>query len=115
MTSGVVQVQTTLPDESAAQRLANDLVGRRLAACVQVLGPVTSRYWWNGAIEAASEWLCLIKTTPGCVPALQGQIRSLHPYTNPEIIVLPVLGGDPEYLEWVRAEAREEGGAEQGV
>lgn len=103
MTEGVVQLQTTLPDEPSARRLAEAVVAERLAACVQFVGPIRSVYRWEGRVEESIEWLCLIKTTTGQVAALQDRIRSLHTYTVPELVVLPVIGGDPGYLAWVRA------------
>lgn len=106
MNTGVVQLQTTLDSEAAANRLADTLVGEQLAACVQVLGPVRSTYHWQGARERADEWLCLIKTTEAALPALIPRLNELHPYDTPEIIVLPVTGGSDGYLDWVRQEVR---------
>ena len=73
----------------------------RLAACAQVVGPVSSMYWWQGEIEAAAEWYCHLKTTAARVDALMARIRELHPYETPEIVVLPVTEGDASYLRWV--------------
>jgi len=104
MTPRVVQVQTTLPDEPSARRIASTLVEARLAACIQVLGPLHSTYRWEGRVEQATEWLCLIKTTDTGLDMLLPRLRELHPYDTPEIIVLPVIGGDPGYLAWVESE-----------
>lgn len=108
MTPSVVQVQTTLPDEPSARQLASALVEAQLAACVQVLGPVYSTYRWHGKVEQATEWLCLVKTTSATLPNLLSRLRELHPYDLPEILVLPVSGGEPGYLEWVKMEVRGE-------
>lgn len=108
MTTGVVQVQTTLPDAESAEALAATLLTERLAACVQVTGPMESRYWWQGQREQATEWLCLIKSTAESVPRLLPRIRALHPYDTPELIVLPVSDGDAEYLRWVKDSVRGE-------
>ncbi|MBK8067669.1 MAG: divalent-cation tolerance protein CutA [Rhodanobacteraceae bacterium] len=86
----------------AAEALAAALVGERLAACVNRIGPVQSTYRWQGAIESASETLLAIKTTAARFEALQARLRELHPYEVPEIIATPVSGGLPEYLAWVR-------------
>lgn len=102
MTTEVVQVQTTLPDEPAARQLAATIVGEQLAACVQVLGPIHSTYHWQGRVETALEWLCLIKSSASRLPDLLPRLRALHPYDTPEIIVLPIIAGDPDYLRWVR-------------
>jgi periplasmic divalent cation tolerance protein len=98
------QVTTTLPDRVSADKLAEILVAERLAACGQVLGPVSSTYHWEGRLEQAEEWYCTLKTTEQRLPALQKRIRELHPYQTPELIVLPISGGDAQYLEWVHAE-----------
>lgn len=108
MTTGIVQVQTTLDSEAAASRIADTLVAEQLAACVQVIGPVRSTYRWQGALERADEWLCLVKTTEAALPVLLHRLKALHPYDTPEIIVTQVIGGDVEYLEWVRQEVSSE-------
>jgi periplasmic divalent cation tolerance protein len=98
------QVTTTWPDQAAASRAAATLVTERLAACAQVQGPVQSTYAWKGGIEQAEEWYCHLKTTTERLAAIQGRIRELHPYEVPEVIALPIAGGDERYLEWIRGE-----------
>ncbi len=100
----VLVVLTNCPDGETAARLRNELVERRLAACVNQLGPVTSTYRWQGAIEQASEVALLIKTTYERYPALEAALRKLHPYELPEIIAVPVQCGLTDYLSWVRSE-----------
>lgn len=95
------QVTTTLPDRDAANRLGRRLVEERLAACAQMVGPVSSVYWWQGEVETAGEWYCHLKTTAERVPALITRIRELHPYETPEIIALPVTEGNAAYLQWI--------------
>jgi periplasmic divalent cation tolerance protein len=95
------QVTTTLPDRAAAERLGTLLVEERLAACAQVLGPLRSTYWWTGKIEQSDEWYCHLKTTRARLPQLQARIRQLHPYEVPEIIAVPILQGNPDYLKWI--------------
>jgi periplasmic divalent cation tolerance protein len=102
------QVTTTLPDRATADRLAETLVAERLAACAQVVGPVSSTYWWEGRVEHAEEWYCSLKTTDQRLPALQQRIRELHPYEVPEIVATPIAGGDPQYLDWIRTEVRKD-------
>jgi periplasmic divalent cation tolerance protein len=87
--------------------MAETLVVERLAACAQVLGPVSSTYRWEGRLEHAEEWYCHLKTTEYGLPALQQRIRELHPYELPELIAVPILQGDTKYLEWIRTEVRE--------
>jgi periplasmic divalent cation tolerance protein len=98
-----IQVTTTLPDEAGAQRVALQLVEEHLAACAQVIGPVSSAYHWQGEVERAAEWYCHLKTTSSRFPALRARIRELHPYEVPEIIAIPILDGDSDYLSWVEA------------
>jgi periplasmic divalent cation tolerance protein len=74
-----------------------------LAACAQVAGPITSTYRWEGRVETAEEWYCHLKTSAELLPDAMGRVRALHPYDVPEIIALPILGGDPDYLRWVGA------------
>ena len=100
--TGCCQVTTTLPDQAAAERLSETVVADRLAACAQVLGPVSSTYLWNGSVEHAQEWYCHMKTTERRLPDLETRIRELHPYEVPEIIALPISHGDARYLDWIR-------------
>lgn len=95
------QVTTTLPDRALADRVASTLVGERLAACAQIAGPVASTYRWEGRVETASEWFCHLKTTRDRLPQLQARLRELHPYEVPEIVAVPIVGGDAAYLRWI--------------
>ena len=97
-------VLSNLPDREIALEVANRLVERRVAACVNVLAPCTSVYRWQGKLEAASEIPILIKTTAARYPALEQALRELHPYELPEIVAVPIRGGLPGYLAWVAAE-----------
>jgi periplasmic divalent cation tolerance protein len=103
--SAAVQVSTTLDSEPRARELATRLVEERLAACVQVIGPLTSVYRWEGAVTESGEWLLLIKTGEGALHRLIERIRTLHPYQVPEIIATPVVAGDEDYLAWVERES----------
>lgn len=96
-----VQVLTTAGSEAEAEAIAAALVERRLAACVQVSGPIRSRYRWQGELERAEEWQCLIKTTAARYPDLEAAIRDLHSYDEPEIIATPIAAASPGYLAWI--------------
>ena len=96
-----VQVLTTVDSEDAAERLAHGMVDGRLAACVQVVGPIRSVYRWQGAVQTEQEWQCLAKTTVDRLDALVEHLRRHHPYDLPEIIATPVVGGSDDYLRWV--------------
>lgn len=104
-----VQVTTTLPDRAGAGLLAARLVEERLAACAQVVGPVSSTYRWQDRVERADEWYCHLKTTRGRLPALIERIRDLHPYEVPEIVALPISDGHPDYLAWIGASVTPDG------
>lgn len=98
-----LQVLTTAGSEEEAGRIAAALVDERLAACVQVLGPISSRYRWQGEIEQEQEWQCLAKTTAARYPALEAAIRRLHSYDEPEIIATSIVAGSAGYLAWIDA------------
>ncbi|HEX6067035.1 MAG TPA: divalent-cation tolerance protein CutA [Longimicrobiales bacterium] len=97
-------VFTNLPDRASALELARVLVETRLAACVNVLGEISSVYRWKGEIANETEVAVLIKTRVAAYEALEARIKALHPYEIPEIVAVPVAGGLPAYLEWVAAE-----------
>jgi periplasmic divalent cation tolerance protein len=103
-TAAHVQVTTTTETEEDARQLVRGAVERRLAACGQVLGPITSTYWWQGAIESAGEWLCLLKTTASRFEALAAYISGQHSYDTPEITATPITRGSPDYLAWITVE-----------
>ena len=96
-----LMAMTTTDVRSDAERLARDLVERRLAACVQVLGPISSTYRWRGSVETADEWLCLIKTTAARFDALAAHIETSHGYETPELTAVPIDHGITAYLGWV--------------
>jgi periplasmic divalent cation tolerance protein len=99
-----LQVVTATSSREEAQQIASALVERRLAACVQVAGPVASTYRWNGQIEIAQEFLCIIKTRESHYLAVEDAIRELHSYAVPEILAIPVSAGSRAYLDWLRGE-----------
>ena len=96
-----IQVQTTAGSEDEAERISAALVERRLAACVQVAGPIASRYRWQGEIETASEWICVAKTEASRYAELEAAIRELHSYDEPEIVATPIVAGSAGYLAWL--------------
>ena len=98
-------VLTNLPDRAAAERLADLLIERRLAACVNILAPCRSVYRWKGAVQHDEEHPLLVKTTAERYPMVEAAIRAGHPYELPEIIAVPVERGLAAYLEWVAAES----------
>ena len=96
-----IQVTTTTATKADAERIAAALVERRLAACAQAGGPITSCYRWQGKVETAEEWLCTVKTTREAYDQVEQAIRQLHTYEEPEIIAVPVVAGSAGYLAWL--------------
>lgn len=84
-----------------ADRLVETLLSERLAACVNIVGPVRSHYWWDGKIQIDHEALLVIKTSAARVPELMFRLRTIHPYNVPEIVILPVETAFEGYLDWV--------------
>jgi periplasmic divalent cation tolerance protein len=102
-----VQVTTTAGSEEEAERISAALIERRLAACVQVIGPISSRYRWQGKIEHEREWICLAKTEASRYDEVETAIRELHSYDEPEIVATPIVAGSKGYLEWLSASLRD--------
>ena len=100
-TTDIVIVLTTLGAAADADVFARTLVEERLAACVNVLPPMTSTYRWKGAVERETERQLIIKTTRGRVDALEARVRELHPYETPEFLVVAVTAGGDAYVRWV--------------
>jgi periplasmic divalent cation tolerance protein len=99
-----VIVTSTTDSEAAARDLATQAVEARLGACAQIVGPITSVYRWDGAVQTGREWRVEIKTTAERVPALTERLRQLHGYDLPEVIATPIVGGSADYLAWLTAE-----------
>jgi periplasmic divalent cation tolerance protein len=96
-----IQISTTTETKEQAQKIAQYLVEQKLAACVQITGPIESTYRWKGKVENAQEWLCLIKTRDSLFKKVETAIKKLHPYETPEIIAVPINKGSKEYLNWL--------------
>jgi len=97
-----VFVYSTFPDDAAARRVAEALVSAGLAACVNVHGPMISVYEWQGKLESGPEFAAFIKTRRALVDAVIETARPLHPYSVPCFLVLPIDGGNADYLAWAR-------------
>jgi periplasmic divalent cation tolerance protein len=96
-----VLILTTAGSNEEAHSIARQLVERRLAACVNIISPVTSIYRWQGKVEEAAEYLLLIKTAKSREAEVQDLIRQLHSYELPESISIAIDGGAPAYLAWL--------------
>ena len=96
-----IQISTTTETEQQARTIAEALVQRRLAACVQIAGPMRSIYRWQGAVEQAEEWLCTAKSRATLFGKVEAAIVELHSYECPEIIAVPIIDGSAPYLKWL--------------
>jgi periplasmic divalent cation tolerance protein len=101
----IVLVTTVVDERGVVDRIVEALVPARLAACVQVSGPVTSTYWWEGEVESAEEYAVAAKVPAALAEAAVAAIVAAHSYDVPEVLVTPVLGGHRPYVDWVLAEA----------
>ena len=101
-----VQVLTTAEVKSQAEKIAETLVDKEMAGCVQIVGPITSIYRWKGKIEKAEEWLCLIKTKAELYDEVEKTIRQNHTYETPEIISMPITAANKKYLKWLNSELK---------
>lgn len=97
-------VYVTCPDRGLARAIAQALVDERLAACVNLLPGMESCYRWQGAVETAEEVVLIAKTRADRADAVVARVRALHRATVPCAIVLPIVGGNPDFLTWMRTE-----------
>jgi periplasmic divalent cation tolerance protein len=108
MTISAILVLTGTSSREEAQAIVDAAITQRLAAAAQVIGPVTSTYRWEGALTQADEWLCLLKTTTLLYETLEQTIRTIHSYTLPSILAIPVVAGSTAYLTWLAQEVRQD-------
>lgn len=102
----LIMVLTTVGSAEQAERLAGELVRRRLAACVQIDGPITSHYVWEDQVERGTEWRLSIKSTAGKLEMLSQAARELHDYDLPQWLVIREVEASPAYVDWVRQVTR---------
>lgn len=102
--AGFLQVQTTTESRAEAMELVSGAVEARLAACGQVAGPITSTFWWEGAVERAEEWLAIFKLPAGRYQELADFLAERHSYDEPEIIAMTIVAGAAGYLDWLAQE-----------
>ena len=99
--TGFIQVMVATETKEQARDIAQSLVVKKLAACVQIVDSVESTYRWKGKVESARECLCLIKTRKSLFPKVEAAIKAQHSYETPEIFTIPVVDGSEEYLRWL--------------
>lgn len=101
MMTEYIQVLTTLENRDDAEKIARALVEKRIAACVQIMGPLTSFFHWQGKLDSAQEYLCVIKSRNDLFQEMETIIKSMHPYEVPEILATPITKGNKDYLSWL--------------
>jgi periplasmic divalent cation tolerance protein len=101
MTGEYAVILITVGSRAEAEALSSALLARRAAACVNTLPGVTSSYLWQGKLETDAELLLIVKTRRALIPAVNRIVRELHSYDVPEVIALPIIGGSPDYLNWL--------------
>ena len=105
--TGYVVILVTASGRDEADKITAALLEKRKAACVSIMAPVASRFWWKGKIDSADEVLLIIKTRETAVSDIINTVQRNHSYSVPEIIVLPIVGGSEGYLNWIAGEVPE--------
>ncbi len=105
-------IYITTEDREEAERIGRALIESRLAACVNIIDNMTSMYWWEGRVQDGRETVLIAKTTEALVPELVEKVKAAHSYSCPCVVALPILGGNPEFLEWIGAETKTVQGGE---
>jgi periplasmic divalent cation tolerance protein len=99
-----ILVQTSSSSKEGAQKIADALLEKRLAAVCWVSGPITSTFWWKGKIEQEEEWICSLKVRKEGYPAIEQVIKEVHSYEIPEIVATPIIAGNQSFLDWLVSE-----------
>ena len=101
-----VLIYLTFANQGEARRLTKVLLQERLVACVNIVGPISSRYWWQGRLTTSREVLVLAKTRATLAPAVIRKVKTLHSYDVPCVVTLPISKGNPAFLKWIAAETK---------
>lgn len=104
-----VLIYATFPAPELAETIVGHLVEARLAACANIFPGMRAIYRWQGVLERESEAAAVIKTAARLAPRVVGYVRIVHPYVNPALVVVPVVGGSADFLAWIAAETRDAG------
>ncbi len=96
-----IVVLITTANKEEAQEIAQSLLEQHKAACVNIITGVDSRFWWQEQIDSAQECLLIVKSKTALLPEIIDLVKKSHSYTVPEIIALPIIGGNPDYLDWI--------------
>lgn len=101
--SSYVVIMMTTSNKEEAMKIVRSLLEKKLIACANIVGPVSSLFWWEGKIDQASEFLVFMKTHKNLFERLSETVREIHSYEVPEIVALPMIEGLPPYMEWLKA------------
>lgn len=99
--TGTIAVYVTVPDKDTAKKLAASVVKNKLAACVNIIPGVESVYWWEGKVNTDSELILMMKSRHALIEKLTAHVKSIHPYTECEVISVPINGGSSSYIQWI--------------
>ncbi|KAL6867708.1 hypothetical protein ACP4OV_015732 [Aristida adscensionis] len=102
-----IVVYVTAPNREAGKKLSQSIISEKLAACVNIVPGIESVYWWEGKVQTDGEELLIIKTREALLDALTEHVKANHEYDVPEVIALPITGGNTKYLEWIKNSTRE--------
>ncbi len=108
---GYIVIFITANDAEEAENIAEVLLGQRLAACINIIPSINSSFWWEGKLETAQESMIVVKTEAARLPEIIQSVKTVHSNTVPEIIALPIIGGNQDYLDWIDNEVSETGEA----
>ncbi len=106
MSSQFIVMITTTPNKENANNIAQTLLAKKLAGCVQIIGPISSHYYWENELCQDEEYICLIKSSQQYYQTLESTIKEIHPYEVPEIISLPIQQGSEGYLSWLNQQLK---------
>ena len=102
---GAIFAYVTTKDKEEARRIGRALLDFRLAACINILGPIESAYWWEGKLEEGVECALLVKSDAANAEAIVDKVKELHSYSCPCVAIWPLTAGNPGYLDWIRKES----------
>jgi periplasmic divalent cation tolerance protein len=96
----------TTQSSAEAKAIGTALLEERLVACINIVDGIQSMYWWNGSITSDTEAMCIAKTKTSLVPEVITKVKTIHSYTCPCVVSLPIIDGNPEFLAWIARETR---------
>ncbi len=101
-----IVIMVTTANREEAEKIARRLLDEKLIACANIIGPVSSLFWWSGKLEKSEEYVLLLKSRLELFEKLSESVKALHGYEVPEIIALPIIKGSPAYMEWLNSTLR---------